>query len=81
MGILHPRQCEGRSPRVWRSVFLIYFLLLVCMAKSRPLASLPLSHPQATQANFTGIDRGQEGEWTQALLKFQEVLNFPEAAF
>ena len=56
-----------------------------CMAKSIPLATLPLEHPQANQANLAGIDYYQQGEWETALLKFQEALqaddDFAEAHF
>ncbi|MGD9852989.1 MAG: tetratricopeptide repeat protein [Nitrospirales bacterium] len=55
------------------------------MAKSFPLATLPLEHPRAAQANLAGIDYYQQGEWGKALIKFQEALalddNFPEAHF
>ena len=56
-----------------------------CSAKSIPLATLPLEHPRANQANLAGIDYYQQGEWEKALFKFQEALeadnNFPEAHF
>ncbi len=56
-----------------------------CSAKSVPLATLPLEHPGANQANLAGIDYYQQGEWEKALFKFQEALkvdnDFPEAHF
>lgn len=58
---------------------------LGCTVGSSPLATLPLEHPGATQANLAGIDFYQEGKWEQALTQFQEALKidptFPEAHF
>lgn len=56
-----------------------------CVAKSIPLATLPLDHPRAAQANLAGIDYYQQGEWKKALSKFQDAIqvddDFPEAHF
>ncbi|MDR4493235.1 MAG: tetratricopeptide repeat protein [Nitrospirales bacterium] len=72
---------------IWLSsvVVVVAFFLSGCMVKSIPLATLPLAHPQANQANLAGIDYYQRGEWEKALVKFQEALqiddDFPEAHF
>ena len=56
-----------------------------CLASPMPLATLPLAHPNATQANLAGIDYYQQGAWGPALEKFHEALkadeHFPEAHF
>lgn len=66
-------------------VVAVAFFVSGCMAKSIPLATLPLEHPGAAQANLAGIDYYQQGEWEKALIKFQEALEaddvFPEAHF
>ena len=79
------RRCQLSRKRVLWGVLIVTFLLPGCMAQTTPLATLPLEHPQAAQINLAGIDRYQQGEWAEALLKFQEALqqdaNFPEAHF
>ena len=56
-----------------------------CVAPSIPLATLPLEHPGAAEANLRGIDFYQQGKWEQALAQFQKALSidpdFPEAHF
>ncbi len=56
-----------------------------CFPKSEPLASLPLTHPDAAQLNLKGIDEYQRGKWEEALFLFQGAMKrnpeFPEAHF
>lgn len=56
-----------------------------CFPKSEPLASLPLTHPDAAQLNLQGIDHYQRGRWEEALALFRGAIRsnpqFPEAHF
>lgn len=74
-----------KNMRLGSLVIAIAICVSGCSAKSIPLATLPLEHPGANQANLAGIDYYQQGEWEKALFKFQEALeadnDFPEAHF
>jgi tetratricopeptide (TPR) repeat protein len=77
----------GRLPDrrfVWVAVGML-LLFHGCMAKPVPLATLPLEHPEAAQANLAGIDEYQQENWSAALTKFQQAIqadpDFPEAHF
>ena len=56
-----------------------------CFPKSEPLASLPLTHPDAAQLNLQGIDQYQRGKWKEALSLFRAAMKqdpqFPEVHF
>jgi Tfp pilus assembly protein PilF len=56
-----------------------------CVAKTVPLASLPMDHPKAADLNLKGIDRYQAGESVEALELFYAALqidpDFVEAHF
>ena len=70
------RICESRGSSFPVRLFFLLCLISLsgCISKSVPLASLPLSHPEAAQRNLQGIDHYHRGQWEEALTLFQEAI-------
>ncbi len=56
-----------------------------CATPTGPLATLPISSPQASQLNLEGIEEYNRGQWELARKKFERALQadpqLPEAHF
>jgi Tfp pilus assembly protein PilF len=56
-----------------------------CATPTGPLATLPISSPQASQLNLEGIQEYNRGQWKPAKKKFELAIqadpNLPEAHF
>ena len=63
----------------------MWVLLVSCATPAGPLATLPITSPQASQLNLEGIEEYHRGQWEAARGKFEQAIqadhNLPEAHF
>jgi len=63
----------------------VYLFMVGCATPTGPLATLPISSPQASQLNLEGIEEYHQGQWEPARKKFESAIradpNLPEAHF